>query len=426
MPFRARTLALAFLAFLAVASGVAAAGMLAPATAAAEEATEPLSLPAARALATRAGPDVLLAQRREAVSRAQVDVAGALGNPTLGYQTASRTARLTTSLGVPLPLFGQRGTAVAAAAADAEVARADIEAVRLDARWNVTRAWLDLWEAQERARLLVTASTDAERLARVASERFAAGSAPRVDAVRTNADRARARAESAAAATAIPAAAARLAIWLGEGERTAWRAAGAPELAPPSTETEALERLVAQHPALRRDRAQIVASKEHVRAEQRQRWPIINAQVSVAQADPTLDGTDVAAGLSFEAPVLSLRGGAIARARAEQALAEDTATLELRRLAAQLVDAYRQSESAGLRARALTTDVLPALEEARQMTEEGYRDGRVDLLRVLETQRAALEARMASVEARATWQRALADVERTVGTPVEKDTARAR
>jgi cobalt-zinc-cadmium efflux system outer membrane protein len=411
-------------ASIAIASGVAASSALADG----DGAARPLSLGAARDMATHGGPDVLLAARREAIARAQVDVAGALGNPTLGVQTASRTARLTTSVGVPLPLFGQRGTAIVAAEAEAAVARLDIEAVRLDARWNVTRAWLDLWEAQERSDLFATAANDAERLAGVAAQRFAAGSAPRLDALRTNADRARARAEEAAARAAIPAAAARLAIWLGDGERTSWRAAGVPELGQVPPMTDAMNRLAAQHPALRRDEAQIAATKQRVRAEQRQRWPIVNAQVSVAQGDPTLSGTDVAAGLSFEAPVLSLRGGAIARARAEQSLAEASADLDLRRLVAQLIDAYRQSESSGLRARALSSDVLPALEEARRMTEEGYRDGRVDLLRVLETQRAVLEARFASVEARATSQRALADVERAIGVAGEgeKDANHAR
>ena len=49
------------------------------------------------------------------------------------------------------------------------------------------------------------------------------------------------------------------------------------------------------------------------------------------------------------------------------------------------------------------------------MTEEGYRDGRVDLLRVLEAQRALLDGRVAHVDAQATWQRALADLERAQG-----------
>ncbi len=53
------------------------------------------------------------------------------------------------------------------------------------------------------------------------------------------------------------------------------------------------------------------------------------------------------------------------------------------------------------------------------MTEEGYRDGRVDLLRVLDAQRAVRDGRAGYVEAQVAWQRALADVERAVGAPLE-------
>jgi cobalt-zinc-cadmium efflux system outer membrane protein len=375
----------------------------------------PVTLGEARKMATRNGPDVLLAERREAIARAQVDVAGALPNPIVGLQTASQTARLTTSVGLPVQVFGQRGTAVAAAQADAEVAVLEIEAVRIEARWNATSAWLDLWTAQERARLLEAAATDAARVADIARERFAAGSAPRVDEVRTRGERARAHAEAAAALTVVAGASARLAVWLGATPATPWRAAGVEVLGPLPAESEAFEQLASQHPTLRRDRAQTEAAKRHVRAEQRLRWPVVTAQVSVAQNDPTLPATDVAAGLSFEAPVLSLRGGAIARARAEQALAQASTDIDLRRLAAQLDDAYRASDGAALRARALEEEVLPALEEARRMTEDGYRDGRVDLLRVIDAQRAALDARLAALDARSAWQHALADLERAIG-----------
>ena len=176
-----------------------------------------------------------------------------------------------------------------------------------------------------------------------------------------------------------------------------------------------MARLYAQHPALRRDRAQADAAAARVRAEQRARWPVVTADLAVAAGDPTLPGTDVLAGLSFEAPVLNQRGGPIAHARAEERLATWTTETELRRLAADLTAGYRQSESAAARARTLTDEVIQALEEARRMTEEGYRDGRVDLLRVLEAQSAVRDAKIASIEARAAWQRARADVERAVG-----------
>jgi cobalt-zinc-cadmium efflux system outer membrane protein len=387
--------------------------MAGPATAAEPPAS--ITLAEARAFATRSGPDVVLAELRSRVARTGVDVAGALANPTLGVHTARQTAKLSATLGIPLPVFGQRHAAISAAEADAEVARLDVDAIRLDARWNATRAWLDLWEAQERTRVFEAAATDAERVAAIAKERFEAGSAPRLDVIRTGADRARARAEATAVAGAIPAASARLAVWIGGLGGEALRASGPIDLGILPPESEAAARLAAQHPVVKRDRAQTEAAASHLRSEQRLRWPVVTADLGVAYRDPTLPGTDVIAGLSFEPPVLSLRGGAIARARADQALAEATTEYELRRLTADVVAAYRESESAAERARALGYEVLPALEEARRMTEEGYRAGRVDLLHVLETQSAVLSARLASVEAQAIWQRARADVEKAIG-----------
>jgi len=395
--------------FLTVAGGADVPGRTPPA---------PVTLEAARARAMRAGPEVLLARQREQVARAQIDAVGALPNPTVGVTTASVTARLTTSLLQPLPLFGQRGAGIEAARADAEASRLDIAAVAVEARLGVTASWLELWAAQERAGLLEQSAGDAARVAGIAHDRFAAGSGPRLDEVRTTGERARTRAEADAAALAIPAASARLEVWLGSVPG-GWRADGAPALGPLPDEGQALRQLLEQHPALRRDRAQAMAAAQHVRAEQRARWPVVTAQLAVAQDDPTTPGTDVIGGLSFEAPVLNLRGGAIARARAEQSLAELTADIDLRRLTAQLGDAYRQSEAAALRARALADDVLPSLEEALRMTEGGYRDGRLDLLRVLDAQRALLEARLAALEARASWQRALAELERAIGVPAQ-------
>lgn len=386
-----------------------------------------LSLATARALATTGGPEVLLARRREDIARAQVEATGALANPTLSLLTARLSARLSTGLSVPLPLFGQRSTAVAAARADVDVAALDTEALRVDARWNATRAWLDLWEAQQRASLLALAATEAERLATIAQERFAAGSTPRLDTVRTSADRARARADASASTTGITAASARLSQWLGDAEEpTALRAAGAPSLGDLPPQESALRLLLERHPILAHDRAAVVAAATRVRAERRLRWPLVNAQVTVSRADPTLPGTDVIGGVAFEAPVLSQRAGAIARARAEQALAETTIDTNARRLSALLSDAYEQAKGASLRARALEHDVLPALEESRRMTEEGYRDGRVNLLRVLDTQRVLLEGRVAHLDAQASSQRALADLERALGVPLAEVASGAR
>jgi outer membrane protein TolC len=96
------------------------------------------------------------------------------------------------------------------------------------------------------------------------------------------------------------------------------------------------------------------------------------------------------------------------------------------RVSAALRDAFRHTEGAQSQLRSMRDEVLPAMEEADRMTEEGYREGRVDLLRVLEAQRALRETRLAAAEARATWCRAWADLERATGTSLAAGDVHAR
>jgi cobalt-zinc-cadmium efflux system outer membrane protein len=386
----------------------------------------PVSFGDARVRAEHLSPDVRVAERRVAVSRAQVDVAGTLANPTLSVQSAARTAHLGTSISIPLPLFGQRGTTIAAARADANVSAHEASLTQSEARSRATLAWIDLWEAQEQARLLGLAMADAEHLAAIASERFDAGSGPRVDAVRTRAGRARAQADLASAQAGTHAAAVRLCPWLDEeptGELSAEGAIGYPRQLPA---LPVLMQWQAEHPALRRDGAQISAAEARVRAEQRLRWPIVNVDIGVNQFDPTLSGPDFIGGLSFELPLLSQRAGAIGRARSERTLASAVANADLLELRAELEAAYEEAQGAAAQLQALHTDVVPALLEARQMTEESYRSGRVDLLRLLETQRALLESQIAEVAALAAFGRALAALERATGRRLDIGVADAR
>jgi cobalt-zinc-cadmium efflux system outer membrane protein len=369
----------------------------------------------ARAEAEKTAPEVQLAAGRADVSRTEIDVAGALPNPLLGVSTATITARLAASLSLPVPVFGQRGTAMRAARAGAEVASLDVAVSRRDARWGATLAWIDLWEAQERARLLDLAARDIAQLSQIAAENFAAGSGARLDVVRTEADRARASAEAQSAQRLVAAAGARLAPWIGSMDDDALIASGVHGYDAELVELARLEHKLPEHPALVRDRAEVHAADARIANEQRLRWPLLSPQVAVSTLDPTQPGTDVIMGLSFELPILDRRSGAIERAQAERSLAATSVQLEARRLHSELLDAYLRTQAAREELRALREQVLPAMQQAKDMTQEGYQAGRVDLLRVLDAQRALLESRIAEAASLAGWVRAVSDLERAAG-----------
>src|SRR5450432_3323642 len=79
----------------------------------------------ARALVVRDAPELLAAERRRQIAAAEIDVAGTVANPTFAVTTARETARLSTSVSLPLPLFGQRGAAVRTANANAQIVAAE-------------------------------------------------------------------------------------------------------------------------------------------------------------------------------------------------------------------------------------------------------------------------------------------------------------
>ena len=388
----------------------------------------------ARALVVRDAPELLAAERRRQIAAAEIDVAGTVANPTFAVTTARETARLSTSVSLPLPLFGQRGAAVRTANANAQIVAAEGQIASRDLVWSATTAWVDAWEASERSRLIVGSAADAKRLLDIAAERFQSGSAPRLDVVRATADEARARADSEGAQRLVAAAGARLAVWLAKDPTAAPEVTGTPGVPAALPPLIALEASVEGHPAAARDRAQQISADAQLTLERRLRFPIVSAQLTVNQGDPTLprDGngnpaTDIIGGASFDLPLLNQRGGFIKRAKAQRTLADAQLAIDIAHLRAEIADAYHRTEAAAARSRELAEHALPAMEDARTMTEESYRAGRVDLVRVLEAQRAVVETRLAEVDAIADWARSFADLERAGGqgmTDIEVTNAR--
>jgi cobalt-zinc-cadmium efflux system outer membrane protein len=386
-----------------------AAGQDIPA-AAPSTAARRISLAEALAAADRL-PELIAAQAEERAAEARVRVAGAIGQPELTVQTNSITARQEAAASIPMPIA--RGPRVTAARADVSLAqrsRAEIVAV---ARHEARVAWFSLAAAEERARAETERAARAERNSDAIETLFEADRVPRIDVVRARAELALARAERESADQDRASAAARLGLLL-DPESGGDVATTGPIAPGPEPDLEVyLARAGKTSPAVRTQEARAAAAAARVDLARRERWPGMALNGGARWNDPTQPGTDSWIGLGFAIPFGSHAGADAAAAEADR---EAAGLLVVRRQATEAAQAaWRQARSARLRFEAVDIDGVPAAREAAELTRLAYREGRADLFRVLDAERALTEAQTVRAEALQAWGVAFADLKALEG-----------
>ena len=190
----------------------------------------------------------------------------------------------------------------------------------------------------------------------------------------------------------------RLTALAGVPERRIERLAGALEGACTRHDfEEVFAELRATTPELHVARARVRRARAAVCRQRAQPVPNVEAQATLTHAfasDETL------AGLQFglPLPVFNDNRGNIAAAVADLHRATaDLARIELS-LRSRLADALRDYRRATNRVDRYADDVLPAARENLELTEEGYRQGEFDIVRVFTARRSFFEANLARVE----------------------------
>jgi outer membrane protein, heavy metal efflux system len=107
----------------------------------------------------------------------------------------------------------------------------------------------------------------------------------------------------------------------------------------------------------------------------------------------------------------------LASAEAERRQVEDGVAREVRQ-------AFLRAKTALLQRELLVTTHVPLAEQALGASEIGYQTGRLDLLSLIDGLRAVESTHLEHVEAEAEFQKALADLERAVGAPLEEGDVR--
>lgn len=384
---------------------------------------KPVTQQEALSHADECAPDLLVSVAQATVARKDVDVAGMLSNPRVNAGASVEYTFIATFY-MWLPIFGQRHTAKEAAIAQSKVAEAGVEVVRLDARLAASLAWIDLWAAVHEAKL---AEDDAARYDRVLAAAQASvkdGSAPELEQIRAEADASRAHAEVSALEATQIAAAARLAIFLGEGfDSRHLTASGEPDAGNPPSDA-VLERYLRSHPLASRAHAAIDAADAAVTRERRARAPQLGLSVQewlFRQPQPWafLGGrNEIRAIATVDLPIFDKPR--VARAQAVSQEAQAQASADDARLQASAIAARADYIAARARYDALSKHVVPAARLASDRAEQAYASGDLDLAAAQAALQARSDAERTLLHCKADRARAWAQLEHAVGGPHEE------
>ncbi len=362
-------------------------------------------------------PDMPLAEARLREAQGGETTAAALPNPSLQlaptYDTSTSASPWTVGPVVTFLIqsYGARPARIALARAQTEQARHVIAVTAWQLRAQVSAAMLDLWSAQQAARLAARRAALAGRYRDVVEQRYRAGMVSA--AALTNATLAFNEAELQLASD-------RRASQLG---RTALAAA----LGLPSTALRgiAIDMRGIAHPrqpgrlaplvhSALTSRPEVLAALAHYAAAQ------AGLRLAVAQQYPAIDigpgyhydqgDNKFILSISLPLPILNQNQGPIARARAARRVAADAFAATQTRVLAQIDQArtdWHASESERIRARQLREAAADALDRQRR----AFTAGQIGRLRLLGAELVDVQAQQGALSASVHVRRALGQLE---------------
>ncbi len=367
--------------------------------------------------AQRFAPDLAVARERERLANAEISVAGTYPNPSVIGGSSTQAARISAGVSVPLVVFGQRGAAIDAARAERATAAVESQVTWVDIRWATTRAFIELWLAENAAIAVQETATLAAALEDAVRGRVQVGSAPELDLLRVHAERLSVESDATAARARVLIAAGALARFTGDPASMSLRAAREPPApeAPPTLATLVAE--LGGSAQVRRE--DFDAASAHARADRERALvrPAMVLDLGVDALDPTLPATNLRAQLAVEVPIFNHRGGYVEREEALEGAARARRVQVLAQTTSDLTSAYRTYQAATERQKSIANGVLPAANVTAKAMREAYDLGRAPLVALLDAQRAFVTARLAALDAQATRASAWADVLRALGVP---------
>ena len=347
--------------------------------------------------------------------------AGALPDPMLSVSAAPRTFGSTTGTGEDievsqaLPWWGTLEARKEIARADAEVARHDVQALRLRLAATGRGVFAD-WVFVHRALAINAANqTVLAELRRIASVRYATGKAPQADVLQAEVERTELAQQQLKWQRKIAVVAARMNALLDRPPTSPIPLPAAlPAPAHLPSEAALLQRALS-HPQLKALEAQERAARAKAVLAGKQRYPQfqVSAGYNSMWSDPAMRPT---VGLSFTVPLDQGKYRAeIDAAHAQARRAEYDLESERATLLADLSAAYASTREAAQSLALYRDDLVPLSRDALDVALSEYGSGRGGFLEVLTAEQHQLDTELGLARAQSEYFDRWAELERLSG-----------
>jgi cobalt-zinc-cadmium efflux system outer membrane protein len=394
----------------------------------------PLTLPQALQQAAGTSPRLTAADRTIGMSEGRRRQAGALPNPTLGFDidnlapggaVPGQPVQTTLLLSQLIELGGKRDARVAAALGDYDAARLEREAVRLELFSEVTIAFVGTLAAQQRIAVLDRHVAALGRLLPLMQRRVDAGASSPAEATRVEVAIGFTRLERERTRLALAQSRRELAVLIGTDAPDFVAVAGdfgrLSRPAPFGTIVKAIE----ANPQLTRWTAVRARRDAELLSARLKAVPDVTASVGWRRYEDTPENA-LRLGISLPIPVLDRNRGGIREAQEVAEKTEAERAINRQTLIGIVGKAHDSASSALVQIDLLRRTVLPATRRTLATIESGYDQGRFTALEILDAYQKMADAELMEHDALASLHTALATIEGLIGGPAVQAQARAR
>lgn len=387
-----------------------------------------LTLQQALSLALLFSPELAAFSWEIRVQEANALQAGLRPNPEIGIDAEDfagsgqyqgyDSAQTTVFLGQLVELGGKRGRRRMVAELQRDLSGWDYEVRRLDVLTAVTQAFVAVLEAQGRLELTDELRNIASKSLEAVARQVRAGSVSSVEETRASVNLASAGVAHRLAQAALESARSRLAATWGARWASFDQVTGqlSDVFAPPPIET--VQDAVDSNPDIARWATELALRNAIVSLEDARAIPDFTAGAGVRHYSAT-DDTAMVAGITVPIPVFNRNQGAKHAARYARSKARSEQRAALVRVGSALEIAYQGLRATFDELAALRESVIPQAQAAYEGVQTGYQRGLFRYVDVLESQRTLFELRDRELVALGSYHRAVAEIERLIGEPLQ-------